>query len=55
MEEDVRTGGEPTHFALCTDCGRAYAAQLKTENKSRPVGLHGECQCGNDEFVPLNQ
>lgn len=48
------SGGEPRHFARCTDCGEVYPAQSSEGEGLRPIGVeNGTCECGNSQFQPL--
>ena len=47
------TGGSPDVIVGCTDCNSTYPAQLAGDGY-RPIGTDGTCDCGNDEFEPIN-
>ncbi|MCD2201433.1 MULTISPECIES: hypothetical protein [unclassified Halobacterium] len=47
------TGGSPDVIVGCTDCSSTYPAQQAGDGY-RPIGTDGTCDCGNDEFEPID-
>lgn len=50
-KDDPDSGGEPTVFAECAECGNIYPAQEPETDTYRPVGTGGTCECGSDDFT----
>ncbi|MGB9965535.1 hypothetical protein [Halobacterium hubeiense] len=51
-DDGSETGGTPDVIVGCTVCESTYPAQCAGSG-FRPIGTDGTCDCGNDEFRPL--
>ena len=50
MAEDSFATNTPDTVARCTDCKKIYPVQVDESGAIRPIGMDGECSCGNDSF-----
>ena len=50
VEEGPRSGGDPQGRARCTECRKVYPVQRTGDDRLRPIGTGGSCDCGNAEF-----
>jgi hypothetical protein len=50
-----QTGGVPTTFGKCTECGRTYTVQFTDDGDIRPIGTDGTCACDAESFTTFSE
>lgn len=40
--------------AICTQCDNVIAVQILADDTVQPIGIDGECSCGNETYQILS-